>query len=775
MSQVHISELAEYAKLKTRFSDRFTEHIYLQAGQTGAQRRLIHKEQWEYQKMLGQGAHGCVWQEKCVQGLEIKVRAVKMIRKFKAQKPWESINYTRELETIARFSHPMYETCFVKSFGWYESQEAVYIAMEYLTHGDLQTHLNLIARPLEPEAREISFQILEGLHYMHKHGFAHRDLKPANVLIKSMPPDRWWIKLCDFGISKGLDDGLTDSTLKGTMPYMAPELLDPAKDSHPRNGQAADMWALGEIISRMLTGEPTFKSQPLLWNFVQNLENFPLDRFRLCGIENHICELITSIMTARPEDRMTSEDALQTEWMKIYETPSLSLPDNPSHNPAPFLKPAFLMESSQVLESTSNWTTVSDLAHRIPATSSHSDGAINEPKYKDQLLPTSGVNGHPLDRSAGRQRRPIGVPPGGEGYSPGAISEPHQVRHSSLEPLLGRTLKRSRANRRATSPYNGRLANTEDSVPSSTRPIEHEPRARSSRSQSFRSSWNGSESGPRPATLDNEKYKARERSLEMVNTPQSDTFVMRRASFYDSGLEISPQESIQSFESSLAALSPRGDSNLASSPIPSLEVEARDPILGKFKDLERERPWEDQRERSTPRTAYRDQVRGEIRVRRRRRERATKSMVSLAVMKGDLKAQEDAKLIELEGDAVFNLKLSIWFAGLPSHQLHRDVRAVLKQLNIIYAEANEEYECWHTLASGSTRNRPYEESSLQPRSGYVHFKLSFWKKRAMVVVSDTHFMFEKLEGNITDYEDLVERLVATFERSWYLKPGYPTP
>lgn len=67
----------------------------------------------------------------------------------------------------------------MKSFGWYESQEAVFIAMEFLTHGNLQTHLNLIPRLLEPEAREISFQILEALHCMHNHGFAHRDLKPA--------------------------------------------------------------------------------------------------------------------------------------------------------------------------------------------------------------------------------------------------------------------------------------------------------------------------------------------------------------------------------------------------------------------------------------------------------------------------------------------------------------------------------------------------------------------------------------------------------------------
>jgi serine/threonine protein kinase len=49
--------------------------------------------------------------------------------------------------------------------------------MEYFENGDLQRYLN---HPFpEPEAKEIVYQILEGLRFMHKNSFAHRDLKPA--------------------------------------------------------------------------------------------------------------------------------------------------------------------------------------------------------------------------------------------------------------------------------------------------------------------------------------------------------------------------------------------------------------------------------------------------------------------------------------------------------------------------------------------------------------------------------------------------------------------
>jgi serine/threonine protein kinase len=51
--------------------------------------------------------------------------------------------------------------------------------MEYLEHGDLHHYL-LESPPLpEKEAGEITFQLLEGLAFMHENQFAHRDLKPA--------------------------------------------------------------------------------------------------------------------------------------------------------------------------------------------------------------------------------------------------------------------------------------------------------------------------------------------------------------------------------------------------------------------------------------------------------------------------------------------------------------------------------------------------------------------------------------------------------------------
>lgn len=61
--------------------------------------------------------------------------------------------------------------------------------MEYLAHGDLEQYLSRTSPLSEQAAGDVTYQILEGLSYMHDNGFAHRDLKPG-VRPQSDTPSR---------------------------------------------------------------------------------------------------------------------------------------------------------------------------------------------------------------------------------------------------------------------------------------------------------------------------------------------------------------------------------------------------------------------------------------------------------------------------------------------------------------------------------------------------------------------------------------------------------
>jgi len=72
-----------------------------------------------------------------------------------------------------------YSKCFVKLLGWYDTDDHLFIAMEYFPLGDLQKYMSKTGPMAEADVRPVIYQVLEGLHYMHHEGFAHRDIKPG--------------------------------------------------------------------------------------------------------------------------------------------------------------------------------------------------------------------------------------------------------------------------------------------------------------------------------------------------------------------------------------------------------------------------------------------------------------------------------------------------------------------------------------------------------------------------------------------------------------------
>lgn len=94
------------------------------------------------------------------------------------------------------------------------------------------------------------YQILEGLNFMHKHGFFHRDIKPENLLCNG--PEL--IKIADFGLAREIRSRPPYTDYVSTRWYRAPEvLLRSTNYSSP-----IDIWAVGCIMAELYSLQPLF-------------------------------------------------------------------------------------------------------------------------------------------------------------------------------------------------------------------------------------------------------------------------------------------------------------------------------------------------------------------------------------------------------------------------------------------------------------------------------------------------------------------------------------
>ncbi|KAI8362860.1 kinase-like domain-containing protein [Mortierella sp. GBAus27b] len=109
----------------------------------------------------------------------------------------------------------------------------------------------------EHEARTIFRQACNGVNYLHTQGIVHRDIKCENIMVVKTPDDKIKVKLIDFGLARRSTTERVLTTFCGTDPYMAPETA--VGEESNGYGKAVDVWGLGVVLFRMLTGEYPFQ------------------------------------------------------------------------------------------------------------------------------------------------------------------------------------------------------------------------------------------------------------------------------------------------------------------------------------------------------------------------------------------------------------------------------------------------------------------------------------------------------------------------------------
>jgi serine/threonine protein kinase/Tol biopolymer transport system component len=212
---------------------------------------------YEIVSPIGAGGMGEVYRARDTR-LERTV-AVKVLPAHLSSSPDVRARFEREAKTISALSHP--HICALYDVGNQEGTE--YLVMELLEGETLAERVARGALPLDQTLR-FGAQIASALEAAHRKGIIHRDLKPSNVMVTKSG-----IKLLDFGLAKALMpaptmESLTSAptaardlsspgTILGTVPYMAPEVLQ-GKEADSR----ADIFALGAVLHEMATGSKAF-------------------------------------------------------------------------------------------------------------------------------------------------------------------------------------------------------------------------------------------------------------------------------------------------------------------------------------------------------------------------------------------------------------------------------------------------------------------------------------------------------------------------------------
>jgi len=248
-------------------------------------------------ELLGRGGMGEVYAARRDDGAPI---AVKVLHAHLGADTTARARFRREAELVRRL--PSASVARVLDVGT-TPDGADYIAMERLEGEDLGAMLRRRGRlPLDAVVT-LAHSLADALADAHAAGIVHRDLKPSNIFLVGDRIDR--IRLLDFGIAR-LYEASGNATLTetaamiGSPGYMPPEQ---AVGDHDAMGPATDVFALGAILYRALTGQPAFPSRSPAAALYEALHHVPPPPSALAEVSRGVDRVLAVALAKDPAQR----------------------------------------------------------------------------------------------------------------------------------------------------------------------------------------------------------------------------------------------------------------------------------------------------------------------------------------------------------------------------------------------------------------------------------------------------------------------------------------
>ncbi|GBG28895.1 Protein kinase [Hondaea fermentalgiana] len=190
---------------------------------------------------LGDGTYGSVL--KAVNKSTGEIVAIKKMKK--AFRTWEECMNLREVMSLKKLNHPN----IVKLKEVIRENDELFFVFEHMSENLYETMKARTKMMPEASIRNCIYQILQGLAFMHKHGFFHRDIKPENLLCRGEA-----VKIADFGLAREIRSRPPYTEYVSTRWYRAPEVLLRSTSYN----SPIDLWACGCIMAELFTLRPLF-------------------------------------------------------------------------------------------------------------------------------------------------------------------------------------------------------------------------------------------------------------------------------------------------------------------------------------------------------------------------------------------------------------------------------------------------------------------------------------------------------------------------------------
>jgi serine/threonine-protein kinase len=281
---------------------------------------------YKMRRLIGSGGMGEVYAAEGRSGEKV---AIKVLHDKAAQDKDLVARFNREASIAATIQSPH----IANILGAGKDRDGrLWIAFELLSGEGLDERLRREQYLSFAEVAPVVDDALQGLGAAHKAGVVHRDIKPANLFIEKRRLTAREIahdeseertRILDFGVSKirhpkgqRSEPSLTafDATL-GSFAYMAPEQVR----GSARVDERADLYALGAVAFRALSGRLPFEGQNALTLIALKLDREPPTLSSTTGDEwpSSIERFLGKMMARDREKRFANADEALTAWRKV--------------------------------------------------------------------------------------------------------------------------------------------------------------------------------------------------------------------------------------------------------------------------------------------------------------------------------------------------------------------------------------------------------------------------------------------------------------------------